>query len=361
VDGALGVNDVMRRDIWSQPEALRAAVPDLRAQAESLDPDPRWTRIVLTGSGDSFIAALAVEELYRLRQPLASRVVPALDAARYVRWTENDVAVIVSVSGEVSRAIETARAAAGRGATTIAITAAPESTLARTSSHRLVIPSPIDRSIPHSRDYTLTLAALAVLLERLSGAESPELDRWPDLVASFFSALFEAPHWAPPTSGRTWFLGAGPDRATAMYGALKFWEAAGLRAWWDDLEEFAHGSQLMAAPGDRAILIASGAGVTRAIEMQPGLRQMGLLSVLVTGDSVDVPHRLAVPSLGGPEWHPFSACLPLQQLAYVDATRRGLDVSIPLHGQGHGPDYDRVHVEWTKRSALGTGLEESRQ
>jgi glucosamine 6-phosphate synthetase-like amidotransferase/phosphosugar isomerase protein len=155
-------------------------------------------------------------------------------------------------------------------------------------------------------------------------------------------------------AARTWFLGAGPDRATAMFGALKYWEAAGLEAWWDDLEEFGHGSQLMARPGDRAVVIAAGAGSQRAVEMLDGLDRMGLRALTVGGSGLaadGVPHLATTDDLG-PAWHPFVSCLPLQSLTYVEAEARGLDVSVPLFGKDHGPAYDAVHAEWMRHSRI---------
>ena len=135
---------------------------------------------------------------------------------------------------------------------------------------------------------------------------------------------------------------------------MKYWEAAGLESWWDDLEEFGHGSQLMARPGDRAVLIAAGGATGRAIEMTAGLERMGLDIVLVGGsefESVGVTHLVTNDDVS-PLWHPFIAAIPLQALTYAEAESRGLDVSVVLDGQKHGPVYDEVHGEWTKRSQI---------
>ena len=216
------------------------------------------------------------------------------------------------------------------------------------------IPAPIDRSIPHSRDYTVMLLALACLLEGLASTTFDELAGLSSSVADLVTRSLEMAASLRASTGRTWFLGAGPDRATAMFGALKFWEAAGMEAWWDDLEEFGHGSQLMARPGDRAVLIASGAGCQRALEMAGGLERMGMDVVLVGGTpmrSSGRPQFFTTDDLD-PRWHPFVSCVPLQALTYVEAEARGLDVAIPLDGQSFGPTYSDVHDEWTKQSRV---------
>jgi fructoselysine-6-P-deglycase FrlB-like protein len=352
--GSALVNLVMLKDITSQAAALRNGLRDLREQARQIDlGGPK--SVVLTGSGDSYIASIAVEALARQRLTADVRALPSLDASRYITHGGDDLIVVVSVSGEVARTIEVAERATLGGARALAITCNGDSTLARVCGESLVMPKPIDRSIPHSRDYTATLLALTACLERLAGTTFPQLDLWVDAVDGVIAQSFdllEEKSWART---RWWFLGAGPDRASAMFGALKFWEAAGMEAWWDDLEEFAHGSQLMARPGDYATLIASRQGVQRAQEMIAGLRKMGLEPITVGPTEMRVPECFHLPThdeLDDPVWHPFVACLPLQVITYLEATARSLDVSVPLYGHAHGPAYDAVHVEWTKRSKI---------
>lgn len=347
-------NDVMLRDIESQGAVLAEGLTSMRAQVATSAFEPRPTRIVLTGSGDSYIAAVAVEALYRSQSWIPVDAVPSLDASRYVPMSPGTLVVVTSVSGEVARTLEVAARAAAAGATTVAITCDGNSTLARSADASIVMPPPIDRSIPHSRDYTLSLLALACLLERLAGSRLAELDSISVGMTELIARSFRTLATMPVASGTTWFLGAGPDRATAMFGALKYWEAAGLEAWWDDLEEFAHGSQLMARPGDRAVLVASEDGCQRAIEMTAGLERMGLDVVMVGGSSMQMqgrPHLMTTDELPA-RWHPFVSCVPLQVMTLFEAEARSLDVSVLLDGQPHGPTFDEVHVEWTKHSAV---------
>lgn len=361
------VNGVMLADIRSQPDVLAEAVPSLRRQAGSLRRGQAFRRVLLTGSGDSLIASLALQELFA-SAGIDAVAVPSLDASRYVHHQPEDLVVVVSVSGEVVRTIEAARCAHAAGATTVAVTANGSSTLASTCDDALVFPEPLDRSIPHSRDYTLTLAAIGVLAEALADTSFAELDEIHALVAVLIERSFReverlGTHAAPETEGRTWFLGAGPDRATAMFGALKYWEAAAMASWWDDLEEFGHGSQLMARPGDRAVLIAAGLGARRAIEMVPGLRAMGMEVVVVGDDAMRLPRPADVPVLPTAPvpatWHPFVSCVPLQVMTYLRATALQLDVSVPWFGRTYGPTYDAVHTEWTKRGEILTERTES--
>jgi glucosamine 6-phosphate synthetase-like amidotransferase/phosphosugar isomerase protein len=344
---------IMLRDIRSQGEALDEAIAVARAQAADLR-SVGVRRVILTGSGDSFIAATATEALFRWALDRPVLAIPSLDASRYAGVEEGDLVVVLSVSGEVARTIEAAHRLRSSGAFGVAITAAAGSTLAGLCDAVVTLPEPIDRTIPHSRDYTVMLAALACLLEALADRRFEELDRLPAIIADLVTRSMGSAERLEPARGRTWFLGAGPDRGTAMFGALKFWEAAGLEAWWDDLEEFGHGSQLMARPGDRAVLIAAGPGAQRASEMTSGLARMGLDVVLVGRSELAdgaMAHLFTTDELDH-RWHPFAGCVPVQALTYVEAHARGLDVSVPLAGQDHGAVYDEVHLEWTKGSRI---------
>src|SRR6185503_7971607 len=222
---------------------------DLRGQAAALDLG-RPDRVVLTGSGDSGFAAMAVEHAFSQALGRPVWALPSSAAARYGHGPIDGLTAVISVSGEVRRTLEAAMAARNAGGRLVAITAGADSSLAGLADAVLVMPEPITRATPHTRDYTMTLLSLLVLLEALSGERIPELDAWPGQVAELLPASLD---WADglaaasaAVEGPVWFLGMGPDRGTAAYGALKFWEAGGSAAWWDDLEEFGHGSQLAA-------------------------------------------------------------------------------------------------------------------
>lgn len=343
------MNESFLRDIRSQEEAIRTALPDLRRQAHGFSGSGD-RRVVLAGSGDSLIASIAAANAFDGSGGSRVTVRPSLDAARFHPWSPADIAVVSSISGEVSASLEVAEIARGAGARTVAITSGRSSSLAQIADESLVLPAPIDRTIPHARDYTQTLLGLAVVLESLRQEPARELDRWAAVVDATLEDSFELMASIEPCLGTTWFLGAGPDRATAWYGALKYWEAAGIPAGWDDLEEFAHGSLLMARPGDRAIVIASRPATERAGAMLPGLVRMGLDAITVGEERPEGSiHHLATGSIGGPQWHPYVACLPLQALTYRGAVERGRDVSVLLDGLAFGPTYDEVHRGWTRR------------
>lgn len=346
------MNEIMLREMEDQATAIRRAVIYMRGQARSIGTAPRPGRIFLTGSGDSFIAARAVEALYREHVDAEVRVVASLQGSRFEAYRATDLVVVVSVSGQVSRSVEAALVAREQGATVVAIVARHGSDLGEAAEFQVIMPEPMTRTTPHTRDYTLTLAALAVVLEPLVDVQFAELERWPDIIHQVLHSAFRRiPGWAC-SSDLTWFFGGGPDRASALYGALKYWEA-GLRAWSDDLEEFAHGSQLMARPGDVAVVMAVGQAHDRALEMLSGMRRMELRPWILSDRAIDgEPDALVVPSLGGSAWSPFTTCIPLQVLTYLAVQEQSVDATTRLGGSAYGALLESVHAEWTKSSKI---------
>ena len=350
------MNEIMLQEIHDQPRILKIAIPDLRQQAALLQLPKDLHKVILTGSGDSYIAALACERLFRVHTNLEVRALPAIDASRYETYDRHSILAVISISGGVSRPIEAALRAKDQGAYVIAVSANPESQLAQSSSSKLIMPKPIARHTPHSRDYTLTLASLAVLLERIIEKDLKPLAAWPEAVDETIERSFTQVSMTIRRAKRTWFLGAGPDRATALYGALKYWEGGAMNAWSEDLEEFAHGAKEITHKGDAVVIVASGESVGRAIEMLPGMKQIGVKPWIIT-DSIPnhKPTYFEVPRFAGPEWMPFVSCIPIQVLTHYASVKRGVEAALPVSSDPHSMSLEAVHVEWTKGSKILDG------
>ncbi len=354
------MNELMLEEIRSQPAMLRNALGDLREQASRIVVPQEIDHVVLTGSGDSGYAAMAAEDLYLGRLKVPVWAVPSMTAARYPRSFERGVTIPASVSGEVIRTIESAHTAKASGSSVFGIVANGASTLAARCDAVLVMPKPITRATPHTRDYTATLLALGVLGERLSGKPWPDLDTWVHAVGDLvdMSLTWSEQIAVPGLQTRVWFLGSGPDRGTAAYAALKFWEAGGELSWWDDLEEFAHGSQLQARPGDDVFVFATGRARSRALEMIPGLSRMDLRVFVITDgpEVADVPNNQQFRIVEPPDLAliGFYSCVPVQAITYAYASARKVDVTVPMNGAAFGQTYEDVHNEWMRQSRLET-------
>ena len=351
------MNELMLREMLAQPETLAQGLLDMRRQVERL---PKFVidRVILVGSGDSALACQAVESLFGNTLSIPTLALPSMTAARYLSIIAGDLVVLTSVSGESVRIIEAARSARTCGAATLAVIADPESRLVQACDARLVMPAPITRATPHTRDYTSTLLALCVIGEHLSRGRWPWIEEW---VAVTRALVQRAIQWASglavkASNERVWFLGSGPDRATAAYGALKFWESGGSLACSDDLEEFAHGSLLQARPGDDVVILATGPSRSRALEMLPGLARLRLNVLVITDQDtlpgVEVTRQFQVPRLEGVPQTAMVTCFPVQALAYRYASARSIDVLVPMNGAAYGPAFEAVHLEWVRSGAI---------
>src|SRR5207249_2150081 len=111
----------------------------------------------------------------------------------------------------------------------------------------------------HTVGYTAALAALALLAAEVTGADAGRraLGAIPDLLA-FLLGQESWDDLGARLAGRRrfWFVGGGPNAATAREGALKLSETAWLPAVAFEPESFLHGPSAALEAGDALVLIA---------------------------------------------------------------------------------------------------------
>ncbi|MFI0776641.1 hypothetical protein [Streptomyces sp. NPDC021212] len=112
------------------------------------------------------------------------------------------------------------------------------------------------------------------------------------------------------------YLGSGPSRGSAGYGAAKVLEAAGIAARDQDVEEFVHLEYFTADTSVPVVLTAPGGGAewSRAEELVPLLRSLGRPAATVSDrplTGVHVPYSTGVREL----WQPLVHIVPLALLA----------------------------------------------
>ncbi len=346
--------DVMRQEIETIPgviadqvAALRAPIHDLVASLGA-DGDLAATppEVILTGCGDSHFAGLATRLVFERDAGVRCRAPEALELtrydARYVPLTPRPpLLVAVSYSGEVGRTIEAAATAERFGWTAVAFTGRPDGRLARASSRSILMDVPTLGFSPGTSTYVAMLVALETLalelarargrtdgvarIERALGA-APDLARQTlDRAAGPAEAVAELLASAPTTT----FLGAGPSRASAAFGAAKLFEGPQRYGVVQDLEEWAHEQYFVSGPATPVIVVApSGASRDRAGELLAEMAFVGVPAVLVS-DLVDDPvaatARHVLPFADGlDEAHsPILAALPIALLAFHLAGRLG--------------------------------------
>ena len=321
----------MRREIATIPDVIACQLADPGGHVRDLG---GWLagrgieHLYLTGCGDSAFAGLAATLAFRRHSRLRVHAVHALDFARYdVRYLPPASAVLaISYSGRVGRTIEAARQANSFGIPVIGLTGRADGQLAGTCDRILPIDVPTLGFSPGTSTYVGMLCTLIDLAlrtsrsghdqairdacEHLAGQAAKTLDWCNDTAADLAARML---------SGRfVTFLGAGPNEATARFGAAKLFEASQQIAVATNVEEWAHEEYFITRAADPVVVIApAGAAQDRAWEILSELEYIGADATVVS--DVEPPGWAASLRLatGAPEeLSPVLAALPLAQLGF---------------------------------------------
>lgn len=329
---------VMEREITTIPAVIRDRL-ELAGQAAATVERLRESRIrhvVLVGCGDSSFVCQAAALALNRHSGLQVRWEHALDFARYgVRYHASGTAVVVvSFSGKTGRTIEAAYQARAFGHLVIALTGAPDSPIAKVADCVLSAEIPTFGFSPGTSTYTAMLVTLLTLAAELGahgppGAAGPasraalsryasDLQRLPTLAEETLR-LSKGPAYAAAErlagARMITFLGAGPNEASAKFGAAKLFEGAQQIALATNVEEWAHEQYFITRPGEPVVLVApSGASSDRVAEILSELNYIEALPVFV-GDQAPPLSALLVPVAGiGEELSPVLASIPLSQI-----------------------------------------------
>jgi fructoselysine-6-P-deglycase FrlB-like protein len=246
-------------------------------------------RVFLTGSGDSYCAALFGQWVMEERGQVFG--LPALEASQAAQHFQiGDTLIGISVSGRTARVLEAAKRALAAGAQVIAVTDNLQSPLAElVSSVWPIYASPPEelgdtkytdeyakQYIGYHHDVAQTKTFWAVLLTLMRAAEiQPDWHRLFDhtrtlLCPTFYEPLFnKASFWAE--SGQIFFLGSGWAKIVARFASYKMHEFNRL-ALFTGIEEYCHTLYFITRPKDTIVfLIFDEATAARAREVVPVL------------------------------------------------------------------------------------------
>lgn len=210
--------------------------------------------------------------------------------------TTSTLVVGISASGETARTIEAIELSKAAGARTLAISNAPESTLAELAHEALVFDLPDLSFGPGLLSYLAALlsgyalaassaeaelgkridAAVARLAEELEGGERPDWQLGVELAERL-----------DPLQPIV-FLGSGPTLGSAMFSAAKVIEAAGHPAWAQEVEEWAHLEYFLSQADSPVWLFQShGRAASREREVLDAARRLG--RDLVISEALEIP------------------------------------------------------------------------
>lgn len=347
--------------------ALAAAFEPLERDARLILSTPliyRTRRIIMIGSGDSYFAAKAAEMAMLVHAGIPVEARPPLEAGRYhARYStrrdlENTLVIALSNSGAAARVCEAAALYREAGATVLAVTKDPQSRLAGAADHVLTLAVPSFPSAPGFGPYQFALSALLLLAVRIGevrmGMTMDEAQALRGKLRGLYQTLEDtiaanepaARRLADTLSSSTMFefLGSGPSRAVADYGAAKMLEASGRHALSADLEEWTHLNYFDRDPGGIATILVlppAGRSDSRAAELRQYINRLGR-KLAVVGE--DFPIASGLDEI----WSPVVTSAPLALLAAFIAENDGAE-----YGRGSkGPWSDSADASTVQRSAI---------
>jgi glucosamine--fructose-6-phosphate aminotransferase (isomerizing) len=339
--------DTMLREIETIPAVITDQVAALRGPLGELvnglgKPLPE---VILSGCGDPYFAGMAARLAMERDGGVRCQSIEALELTRYaIRYVpvlpRPPLLVAVSHSGSVGRTIEAAATAAVFGWRTVALTGRADGRLAQVA-RPVVMDVPTLGFSPGTSTYVAMVVALLTLAGELARAGgradgaariASGLEAAPDLARETIRASAEPAERAAvllAASPSTTFLGSGPSRASAEFGAAKLFEGPQRYGVAQQLEEWAHEQYFISGPTTPVVVVApAGASRDRAGELIDEMAFIGAPSILVS-DVVDdiVAHRATVvlPVAAGLDeaFSPLLTRLPLALTAFFMAERLG--------------------------------------
>jgi len=259
-----------------------SAQPDWLRALDVGDPIREGARVLFTGCGTSFHAALAAGQAAHALDVVSGGAPPA------------DVLVAVSHEGETTLTLEAVRAFPGE---TVAITGKPDSPIPAACDRVVVATPAVEESYCHTASYTCAVAAGRALLgEDVSG-----------LAAAVAAKLAEVP--LPLSAHDRWVVvGAGRDRPTSLEAVLKLREGVHVAAEAHQTEQLLHGHLAAIDEGVRCfVLEGEGRVAERAAAVVRALEEIGCEVALV------------------PTSDPVVDIVPFQRLTVALAEARGVD------------------------------------
>jgi glucosamine--fructose-6-phosphate aminotransferase (isomerizing) len=339
----------MHEAIHAQPAAIRAVLREnaatLTAAADRLR---AMERVVLTGIGTSWHATLVGELLLAHAGRLGHRVraFHSFEFKNY--WPAPDArtgVIVVSHRGTKRYSLEALAKSKGAAGVGIVVTG-------KGSGDGLAIADVTLRTVEqessacHTVSYTCALALLAALAAELGAdrALRGRLDTIADDVQRLVDGGTEADLAARFADRRRyWFVGGGPNTATALEAALKMNEANHTTAIGYNCEQFLHGPWAAIEPDDLLVAVAPpGPSRERCAAAARLAREVGA-AVVVLGDPDDreitalADETIALPDVDE-LLSPIVAVVPLQRFTYGLALARGVNPDTmradhPAHGR----------------------------
>lgn len=255
--------NAMSQQVFSLPMLIKSQYEDLEPKTRtvlSFQEIFNIQRIVLTGCGDSYAAAMATKHAFEMLTGIPTEVVTAIELSRFYCEKHmgidcrNPLVISVSNSGTGARIEEAVKRARLHGCYVLGITGDEASPLGMNSDKTLKLDIPSFAGAPGTRSYLVSVMALLLLAIRFGEVRGKytmdqamdyrfDIRDQGDLLEKMLPVMDEtckkvAEEWKDfPCYD---FVGSGFDYATAWFGHAKILEATGKFAMHINTEEWFH-------------------------------------------------------------------------------------------------------------------------
>jgi len=351
----------MLKEIFEQPEALENAMrgrleeDDATSHFGGLNLDPqqlrRADRIILTGCGTSYHAALVAEYLFEefARMPVE------VEYASEFRYRNppvdrNTIVIAVTQSGETADTLAAVRESKRKGHPTLAVCNVVGSSIAREADGGVYLHAGPEIGVASTKAFTSQVCVLTLLalyfgrlrhLSSLQGAQMiNDLRALPDAVRRALDCHETVGRLAKRYAnvGNCLYLGRQYLYPVALEGALKLKEISYIHAEGYPAAEMKHGPIALVDENTPSVFLISRGGVfDKVMSNLEEIKARGgpVIAIACEGD-VETAKQVAdraddvvfVPQV--PDYlQPVVVAVPLQLLAYDIALLRGCDVDKP--------------------------------
>ena len=337
--------EVMFGQVTGLAEDLRQLTRPFEQQVRAVLTPSEWKavkKVYLTGDGDSYHASCASEMAF---QVIADVACEPLSAQRFLdygaAWMRpaappQTLVIATSASGGTERVVQAIERAKEYGALTVALTGTPNSAVTQAADRSVVVELPHKERSPGIRTYQASLVGMLFVAmqlgERQGRYAQEETDRLrqelialADIVDATTNAIQAGCREVADmiaASPVVLMLGSGPSYGTALYGAAKLIEAAGVFSMGQDLEEWWH-VERFAYPVDMPVFVIAPPGRShwRAQSVAATARGLGRRVIVAThrDDTQVTRHAHMVLPVQGEVREEFSPVLYHLFASYVAA------------------------------------------
>ena len=363
----------MHQQIDTLPDLIRDIVKPFDAAARRAFDFETCTsvkRIYLVGCGDSHHAPVGAELAFHQLTGVPTQALSSLPFSRYTAGylpdtgPKTNLVICVSVSGEVSRTIESMDLARKAGAVAVALTGNPAGPLGAVADQvfeTAVPPLPDELRgmvVPGIRSYLASQIALLLAALRIAEARgaltTAAADAERRAIAELADAVEETIQLCEPIVDdlvERWkraalfeFVGAGPLYGTAMFSAAKLLEASGDSALAQETEEWSH-LQFFVKKADipLVLLSANQFDADRAAEVARAAKSIGRpIALISTKDASEIQQYvdtlLPIPRLIPERYASVVYSIPGELIAAARAQSLGVPYFCNFEG-GRLPDW----------------------